>query len=330
MFSTLASARDMLGAHLDGSRLDAAAAGLIPAIVFRPDAAGADRIGRTRLGGEPDLPRGAGWPRPPAPADAEAIAARGSEGAAKEMREHLALGLPYAFIAQIDLAEAAALGPTAGVLPAEGRLLFFYDILIGCYDNGARSCRVLWDRTPTSALAPCAVPQDLAAAAEESREFMRQLKARYNLDAAAVELQGTNYGTRSRPLKLAVELTFPDASSDEGQVFWQQYDAVPYPGDDDVWRRTKLLGSPDPEQKDPRWDAAIVTDYGVQHIASDRWTEVQADIASKARGWRLLLQVNLADWMQADNTEGTIYFLIRHEDLAQRRFERVVTVYQQT
>lgn len=34
--------------------------------------------------------------------------------------------------------------------------------------------------------------------------------------------------------------------------------------------------------------------------------------------------------MQARFVEGTVYFMIRREDLAARRFETVVAVYQQT
>lgn len=125
MFDTVSDARLELAAYLNGSRLDAVIAGLIPTLVFRPDTTDTDRVGRTRFGGAPDLPPGSIWPRPPAPADVEAIATRGSAEAAEDMRRHFATGLPYAFIAQIDLAEAAILSPATGVLPTEGLLLFF-------------------------------------------------------------------------------------------------------------------------------------------------------------------------------------------------------------
>lgn len=330
MFSTVVEARQAFSEHLDESLLDAAVAGLVPALVFHPDTADTDRVGQTRFGGAPDLPQGASWPRPPIPANAEEIAMRGSTEAAGEMRQHFALGLPYAFMAQIDLAEAAALGPTASVLPGEGRLLFFYDILVGCYEKGTGPCRVVWDRTPHTGLEPCPMPRDLAAAEDKYREEIRAIRAQYDLDVAAVEREGTNYGTRSRPLKLAAELTPPHSHADGGEAFWENYEALPYLNYDEVWQRSKLLGYPDPVQDDPQWDAVVVSDYGVQHLSSDQWPEFRADIALKARDWRLLLQVSLADWMQSEMTEGCVYFLIRHEDLALRRFERVVTVYQQT
>ena len=246
------------------------------------------------------------------------------------MRRHFATGLPYAFIAQIDLAEAAILSPATGVLPTEGRLLFFCDIIVGCYDTGTRSCHVIWDRTPAEEISSCPVPEDLAAAEHKYREEMRGISVTYAMDVAVVEREGTNYGTRSRALKLAAEFTFPHEMTDEGQSFWAMSGTVPYPDQDEVWHRSKLLGCSDPEQGDPRWDAVVALEYGVQHLSGERWRECRTDIALKARDWRLLLQLDLADWMQAELVEGTVYFLIQHEDLALRRFERVVTVHQQT
>ena len=55
------------------------------------------------------------------------------------------------------------------------------------------------------------------------------------------------------------------------------------------------------------------------------WPEIEAG----ARDWRLLLQIDVGDFLQ-ESGEGTVYFLIRAEDLAERRFDRVVAVYQQT
>jgi len=59
-----------------------------------------DRVGGSRLGGEPDLPAGAEWPR---------------KG-----------GAPLSFVAQLQLTELAAYD-VDGVLPADGLFSFFYD-----------------------------------------------------------------------------------------------------------------------------------------------------------------------------------------------------------
>lgn len=81
--------------------------------------------GRTRLGGQPDLPEGLAWPEGP--------------------------GGPMTFLAQIDL---AALAPSD--LPHDGLLSFFFDR--SDFHEGADVCRVLHLR---GALAPRAVPPGL-------------------------------------------------------------------------------------------------------------------------------------------------------------------------
>lgn len=49
----------------------------------------------------------------------------------------------------------------------------------------------------------------------------------------------------------------------------------------------------------------------------------------KVSEWRLLLQVSIADLSQ-EQTEGTVYFMIRGDDLARADFSRVTVSYQQT
>src|SRR6478752_1307388 len=79
------------------------------------------RVMQPAIGFEPSE----AWPVRPVPVDAEAIAARGGSRHAPHLQRHLAQPLPFEFLAQVDLAEAAALGEVAEELPREGRLLFF-------------------------------------------------------------------------------------------------------------------------------------------------------------------------------------------------------------
>ncbi len=74
----------------------------------------------------------------------------------------------------------------------------------------------------------------------------------------------------------------------------------------------------------------VVSEFGQQHLSREEWAQHRAGIMVQARDWVLLLQVGLADWMQDDLVEGTVYYVIRRPDLAERRFDRVVAVYQQT
>jgi hypothetical protein len=87
--------------------------------------------------------------------------------------------------------------------------------------------------------------------------------------------------------------------------------------------RTLLLGTPVPVQDDPRYDAVVVTQFGGD-LSHDEWQAERERIFAAAAEWRLLLQV------LCGNLDGTVYFLIRRDDLAARDFTRVVAVYQQT
>ncbi len=106
----------------------------------------------------------------------------------------------------------------------------------------------------------------------------------------------------------------------------EAYEGQDRPGQEAVY----LLDQPLGEQDDPRYDAAIVSRYGVQFMPPVHTRAEYDRIREEARDWRLLFQVALTAWWQDPDTEGTLYYLIREDDLAARRFERVVTVYQQT
>jgi len=91
-----------------------------------------------------------------------------------------------------------------------------------------------------------------------------------------------------------------------------------------------FLGMPKPEQDDPRYDAAIVERLGRQFLPPKHTKADFQQIKQEARGWRLLFQVSLWEWLQDPQSEGVVYYLIRWEDLSAGRFDRVITVYQQT
>jgi hypothetical protein len=345
MFDSPADAADALLAFFERPRVEIVVEALVPAAIFHPSASG------IVLGGTPDTPAGFVWPRPPQPVDPDEIARRGNEDAGREMRAHMALDLPYAFIAQVDLTEAAALGPVASALPAEGRLLFFYDLAIGPWDTGTRVARVIWERSPAEALRTLAMPDDLAAAAARAARERAAVAAGFGDEDEAQS--GTNYGAPARTMALrqawrppdphALEIAaMPDfaavarGESDDPMLqdlFSAYEEALEEFGDRypaETWQRQQLLGSPMPEQDDPRYDAVIVTGFGKQHLSGGEWLEHRDEVLLKAHDWTLLLQIDIGDWMQARFVEGTIYFLIRRDHLEQHRFEEVVAVYQQT
>lgn len=351
MYDTPVDARAQL-AQQDFTRpqIEMIVGALVPTLTFRPDATGTvPRIGATRIGGTPDLPPGLAWPVREAPPDAEAIAGRGNAEAAEGMRRHFGAALPYAFFAQVDLDEARGQGRPAADLPEHGRLLFFYDLVAGPWDTGSGAARVIWDPGPREALAAQAMPAPLAAAAAAHRAEIAQVNTQFKLPPPKSDT-GTPYGGPGRPMRLAASLRPPNPHSlewagsaklkaayaaQDADDFREAYDDLfghafdPHYGAANSGRRNQLLGSPLPEQGDPRYEAEVVARFGVQHLDAAtrkaRWPEIEAG----AHDWRLLLQIDVADFMQA-REEGTVYFLIRSEDLAARRFDRVVAVYQQT
>lgn len=350
MFDSPAEATQALQAYFDTPRIEIIVKNLVLAVVLVPDTGAKTALGGTRLGGTPDAPAGFVWPRPPAPENPEEIAKRGNEDAAREMREHLALGLPYAFIAQIDLKEASRIAGAASGLPSEGRLLFFYDHAIGPWETGTRPARVIWDPSPAKDLTTIAMPHDLATAAAKDRAERDAIAAKYpdlEDEADKGKEKGTVYGAPSRAMTLQRTFRLPHPASlemeplrsqrgdeEEAEEFDSSYEEALEAHHDgysrEAWRRNQLLGSPQPEQDDPRYDAVVVSEFGKQHLSREEWAAHRDDIARNVREWALLFQLDVGDWMQERFVEGTVYFVIRKDDLAGRRFERVVAVYQQT
>jgi len=371
MFDTPADAQAQLAQHFARPQVERVVGALVPTLVFRPLPTDKGSVGGTRIGGAPDLPPGLTWPRRAMPADAEAIAKRGNPEAGEDMRRHFRKELPYAFFAQVDLGEArgqaegpakksakeSAKEPTMGeggpaaALPGHGRLLFFYDLSAGPWDNGTESARVIWDESPREGLAPQTIPSDLAAAADAHRAEIAKTNRQFKLPLPKPG-SGTPYGGPARPMSMHATLRPPAIESlemdaqpalkaalalrTEGEesfhdayqdLFSKAFDS--YHGAANAGRRNQLLGSPLPEQSDPRFEAEVVSRFGVQHLSQEEWKAHKPAIETGARAWRLLLQIDVGDFLQ-ENGEGTVYFLIRASDLAERRFDRVVAVYQQT
>ncbi|MEQ1649414.1 MAG: DUF1963 domain-containing protein [Hyphomicrobiaceae bacterium] len=90
-------------------------------------------------------------------------------------------------------------------------------------------------------------------------------------------------------------------------------------------RESRFMGPPGPEQDDPRFDALDQSQLPPFPLNSAQI----AESARKATEWQLLPQVSIAD-LSLLQTEGTVYFMIRKDDLAKRDFSRVFASYQQT
>jgi uncharacterized protein YwqG len=100
-------------------------------------------LGQSRIGGQPDMPRGATWPT--------------------------WQGEPLAFLGQIELARVAGF-PGCGVLPAAGHLLFFYEAeqrTWGFDPKDRGSFTVMYSDEPNEALLRHEFPRDM----QESARF---------------------------------------------------------------------------------------------------------------------------------------------------------------
>ncbi len=299
------------------------------------------RIGASRMGGMPDLPPDSAWPIRSVPGNAEEIAGFGGSNHAAHIRKHIAQTLPYCFIAQIDLAEAAH-AFADGVLPDRGRLLFFCDLPVIPWRDGIESCKVIWDVSDAATLAKADAPAIMRQLAEESLIELRAEFEKHNLDTDGLRHA---YWGAERPLCLMRAFVLPDASAPEA-IADPAFAALM--ADEDIRdaysdfiselahdrtegvKRHRVLGYPQPEQDDPRYAAVALVDY--EQAQFWKWADRPdlAVIETKMKHWHLLLQCDLSDYYQDRLSEGTVYFLIRDDHLRARDFDRVVAVYQQT
>lgn len=271
---------------------------LTPAIGFRP--ADEDRAGGTRLGGVPDVGPGFSWPRLEL---TEAERAALPADVASIPGVTLDAGHSLCFMAQIDLGELGGLGGVDKQLPPHGRLLIFWDQLIGCWNTGTGATRVIWDETPADQCTPAELPEDL--------------RAKHDADGR----EQTSFYAPARPASLYASVMLPSLYSDvmetrDALEELQQLDDTEAldeltnvdgefcPG---TWCAIQLLGLPQPVQNDPRHSLNV----------------------DDPEAWQLLFQLPLSDW-DPEYGEGRMYALIHRDDLAARDFSRVRTEYQQT
>lgn len=342
MYETFQQARAELSAHFKPEDVEMLLATLQPAIGFRLAASGAEAApGGSRLDGGPDLPPGLSWPIREVPANLDEIAERGGLNHGEAIRKALSRPTPYPFMAQIDLSQAAGLGAVAESLPSEGRLLFFYDLDNGPWNNSRETCLVLWDTSPRESLVHQPIPQILQDLREEQAREWNESAAQHGF--APMPDQYSPYWGPAQPMRLVSELRLPAKASIEAanapglakalenEAFAEAYDDI-LSGlqEGDGLSRASLLGSPLPEQDDPRYDAVVLDMFGKPFLSSAEWKTAFPAVSKAAAGWLLLLQVDLAAWLRLPYMEGTVYFVISRENLAARAFDQVFAIYQQT
>jgi uncharacterized protein YwqG len=280
-------------------------------------------IGRSKLGGRPDLPAGTPWPtcriEMPAPSDAF-LKARPDE------RRLPPGGIVHlSFVGQIDLEEVRPFD-TESRLPPAGLLSFFYNPQVFASDTGSGRQGIRDGITGFSynlygweGADIWQVVYSESTEALERREFPETLheRVKYKPNAIAFRTEQT--------IPSGETILLPRPGSDPGLINltkdeWEAYcelnsdlraniEIHQMLGFADQWATTTDEGSywhvrPERFPESPEWDALSLD----ERIAT-------------ARGIRLLLQIGIfdyaADWWGRD---GKLYFFIRDADLAKRGF----------
>lgn len=253
-----------------GAHTDALTQLVRPSARLLPDPSHADpESAPIRIGGRPALPAGAEWPR-------------------------RADGRPLSLIAQIDLAQVAAV-LEGSPFPRTGSLAFFYD----------------------------AITQDAWGFRPEDRDAWRIVHC------PSGELQFLEYpsdlraGGRFAPVALSTEqeVTFPGPDSFEVEpILGANWWSTPYSdeviGQEPAGDLHRFLGNPDPVQGDMQVEAQLASNGVYMGDETGQRSAEGQRLRPGSGEWRLLLQVdsNDAGAMMWGDT-GRLYWWIKEADL---------------
>lgn len=261
--------------------------------------------GASRLGGVPDVPAGFVWP------------VSSGVDARLELAPDLP-GVPLVCVAQIDLADVHATGlPGVEALPARGRLVFFHGYEPspdGVHVADAGRVFFFDDAAPLGPAAEPSHPHYFPFPATPVT-FERQTEQLPPFESPFYAALLDEAGALEGAPREATEI-FAGVASAYGPAGVRDEDERPV---------HRLLGYADPDQG----DVYIAAHGNSARTPFDTW-ETPAHYRAAA-GWRLLLQVDSdpqRDMMLGDL--GVLYFLIRPDDLAARRFDRVWVDWQQS
>ncbi len=252
-----------------------------------------------QFGGMPDLPEGFAWPH----------------FVTDTYLDDEVKPRPLAFLCQFDCAALAALDGD-GLLPREGVLSFFYELgsqRWGYAPQDAGCARVYWFSEK---------------GALRLADFPETLEEEFRLPAL--------------PIRGRMERRFPGyddagvaAGKAEGELNWKAFEtaySMTAGKQETDWPAHRLLGWPDIIQSNMTVECELVSrGYnlgGGQKIPKEQIREAEE---TSLENWRLLLQL---DTIQQGRFSldfgdcGRVYFYIRTEDLAARRFDRVWLVLQ--
>lgn len=274
------------------------------------------KSGLSKIGGLPDLPANVDWPV----RNAYKLRNKGAPAllAKDDLSGHLAAYFaspqPLSFLAQIDLAEIAAVLPAEPGLPTFGMLYFFYDVVYNAWGfdpHDAPAFAVIYSEA-ASGLAP-RNPPDIG---EKPEAFpVRRLKPHRTLTAVPDlpyyrELLGMSPEAWEEYATLIFDLGI------EADIRARHPGVRPAPDH-------RLVGWPDIIQNEMEPECALVT--GGIYCGDGRGyaSEEGRRILAEPNDWRLLLQIDSdEDHGKLWGDAGKLYFWIREQDLAARDFKR--------
>ncbi len=241
------------------------------------------RPDETKLGGKPFLPAGFEWP----------VFTDKNEGITR----------PLSFFCQVNLKDIAPLDKDQ-MLPDHGMLYFFYECASFCwgFDPDDKGVAPVYYYEDTTGFVPCAVPAEL--------------DPEYTIPEISVQFTSGDSFPQFEEFECYSDLN-PD---------WEDYDDVLEKlgvDPEEEGERHKLLGYADLIQGE------ILTECerarrGLYSGNPESYRSTTKDIADHAKDWVLLLQLSTIskgdfEWMFGDC--GSLFYYIRKEDLAARRFE---------
>ena len=253
-------------------------------------------LGASRIGATPDVPPGWEWPRwmPSKQRDNKFGEPWRPDKPA-----------PLGFIAQIDL---STLPQVDDMLPSSGWLYFFYDRYCEPWgfdpvDRGC--CRVAYANSKRASLSRVQPPSD----ADPQHMASPSLVTAWPELTLPDKLAGIEYGT---PTYEAYRQLCDDLTSA------------------DMVTSHRLLGHPQLIQNPMEVECQLASN-GVYCGGPEGYQGAEAKILEAgAKDWRLLLQIDTDEdgpgWMWGD--VGRIYFWIKQQDLAARRFDHVWLILQ--
>ena len=250
------------------------------------------KIGQTKIGGRPDLPKGVTWA-----SEKSTIVTTQKKFLFFSSTKETKITKSLSFIAQINLSELAQLD-SENLLPQSGFLYFFYSAeqeAAGFDPLDKDKFRVLYFDGKPDELIRADFPDDLP-------EYARYKPCDV---VAKQEISLPSYGHK----------VYDDFDSEEDDIFWGKiYE------DDNV---NKLLGYSDNIQNEMELECELVTN-GLFCGDATGYTDSKAkELEPNAKNWRLLLQIDSNEeneMMWGDC--GRLYFWIKKDDLLNRKFDK--------